>query len=84
MRAFHIVTGLNGSKHACHCERGVDHDHMEMWEYIVKLFEQPTCRECKEGKHGACDGKTWTETGDDEIVNVLCVCDLNGHYQSQD
>lgn len=36
------------------------------------------CRDCAEGKHGACIGSAFVET-DDEIEEVDCVCELDGH-----
>lgn len=36
------------------------------------------CRDCGEGKHGACTGSALTERGKD-IVEVACLCTADGH-----
>lgn len=36
------------------------------------------CRDCSEGKHGACIGSAYAER-DGEIVEVACACTADGH-----
>ncbi|MEV8023687.1 hypothetical protein [Microbacterium sp. NPDC080220] len=36
------------------------------------------CRDCREGKHGACIGSAHVERGD-EIDEVACQCPADGH-----
>ena len=36
------------------------------------------CRDCSEGKHGACIGSAYAEH-DGEIVEVACACTADGH-----
>lgn len=36
------------------------------------------CRECREGKHGACNGNMWVEIEND-IEEVECLCVYTQH-----
>lgn len=38
----------------------------------------PICRECKEGKHSACDGTAFVEDGD-RVEHVVCGCHRVDH-----
>jgi hypothetical protein len=41
----------------------------------------PSCRDCLEGKHGACIGSTFVEVADDVAPDeVECVCSKVGHH----
>jgi hypothetical protein len=37
------------------------------------------CRDCKEGKHGACNGSALVRTEDDDVDEVDCECTADGH-----
>ena len=51
----------------------------EEWKAAAHAFDlAPSCRDCTEGKHGACIGSAFVERGV-EIDEVECRCSAAGH-----
>lgn len=40
--------------------------------------ERPVCPECKQGKHGNCDGTAWSDWTD---TPTYCRCSADGHEE---
>lgn len=40
---------------------------------LLDLEPEPTCPECKAGKHRNCDGSAWSDALDD-LVECACPC----------
>lgn len=62
-------------------ERMVREDHPNLVEHgfdVDLLPSSAICRDCAEGKHGACIGSAFVERGD-ELDEVDCGCTADGH-----
>lgn len=75
----HLVDELRNA--AASAERMVHEDHPNLAEHGFDVDLQAVraiCRDCSEGKHGACIGSAYAER-DGEIVEVACACTADGH-----
>jgi hypothetical protein len=51
-----------------------EHQAQEAWRTVAHAFDlAPICRECTEGKHGACDGRALVEVGG-SVKDLRCGC----------
>ena len=64
---------------AASAERMVHEDHPNLVEHGFDVdLPRAVCRDCSEGKHGACIGSAYVER-DGEIDEVACTCTADGH-----